>query len=167
MLSSLAKGAPKTEVDAVAEGKVRVGRAVYVEPVRIRELCAVAIRGGDPQDDDLVGADRVSLDIHVGRGTPGQPGKRWSAAQYLLDGGGQPGRIGPQLRGGVGVLVERDDGVAQEGGRGDVAGDQEQPDEPDDLLVVEPFPVDLGVSPARSSGRWRDGRGDRWMCARR
>jgi hypothetical protein len=64
-------------------------------------------------------------------------------AQYLLDGCGEPSRIGSQLGGSGRVLVEREDGVAEESGRGDVVREQEQPDESDELLVVESFPVPL------------------------
>ena len=41
------------------------------------------------------------------------------------------------------MLVEGQDGIPEERRRRDVAGYHEQPDEPDDLLVIEPFPVHL------------------------
>jgi hypothetical protein len=64
------------------------------------------------------------------------------------------------------VLVEREDGVAEESGRGDVAREQEQPDESDDLLVVESFPVHLDAYQlAREIVGERARR--RWMCASR
>ena len=98
--------------------------------------------------------------------TAGEPRKGRPVAQHLLDGCGDPSRIGSQLGGSGRVLVEREDGVAEESGRGDVAREQEQPDESDDLLVVESFPVHLDAYQlAREIVGERARR--RWMCASR
>ena len=128
-------------MDAIPESEGRVGHTVDVKPVRIGELRRISIGGGDPQQDDLIGGDHVSAELHLGSGPPGQPRERRPIPQHLLERRREAGRIRAQRRRGGGTFVEGEDSVAKQRRRGDVAGQQEQPDKADDLLVIEACPV--------------------------
>ena len=94
----------------------------------------------------------TSVSTFVSRPTRGNGGAH---PEHLLDRRGQQGRIGADRGRRVRVVVQADDAVAQRRRGRDVARDQQQPDESDDLLVDQPLPVHLGLDQlARQIGGW-------------
>src|SRR5262249_485324 len=75
----------EAEVDAEAEGGVRVRRALRVEPLGERERALVAVRGGEGHVDARALRDRDAADLDVARRHPRETGHRRLEAQELLD----------------------------------------------------------------------------------
>ena len=87
------------------------------------------------EDDAVAGPDRLSADLDVLLGHPQHAVRDGQEPHQLLDGGRHQARLGPQLGQLLGVL-EQGEGAERDhvGGRL-VAGDQQDHDEPDQLLA--------------------------------
>ena len=129
-------------MDAVAEGEVRSGRSVDVEDLRVRVGRGIVVGRGEA-DQDLLAAGDLGVVQREGLGRPPEcgVGDRGRVAQELLHGGRHPVQVGPQRFELVGVVEQGDDGVADVGRRGVVAGDDQLEEARQQLLVVQPVVV--------------------------
>jgi hypothetical protein len=134
-------------VDTVAEREVRVRIARDVEAERIREDALVAIRGRVPVRDLVAGADRLAGQRHVARRGAAVVGGGARPAQDLFDGTGHEPPVGAQRAHLLRMLREREHTAGDRVARGLGAGDEQQRQEGDDLVVRQA---------ARGSGRVGD-----------
>ena len=119
-----------------AERQVAVGRPVEVEGVRARELGLVAV-GRRPVDEDALAgpADPLPADLGVAGGGSGDGDERRVEAHQLLDrAADQLGAPARQLR--DGGLRQPDHELAERAGGGVQAAEDQQLDDPEDLVTV-------------------------------
>ena len=139
------------EAEVLAEGKreVFVGVSGQIELVGACEDVLVPVgRDDHPEHLGALGQDgAVEVDV-VQQGPGGAAGDGGRVTQQFLDGGLGQGRVVAPELGLVGVLDEGEGRVADEVGRGVVAGQHEEEDHGDDLVVVEGVAVLAGLEEA-------------------
>ena len=137
---------------AAAEGVVVGLEAVDVELLGALEDGLVAGRARVPHDHAVARGDLPARDLGVAGGGAVEPLHDARPAQDLLDGAGDQVRVGAQLGERVGVVEQRADAAGCGVARGVVPGEGEQPEEDEDLAVVERTAVDLRVAQSREHG---------------
>ena len=109
------------------------------------EHLGVAVGRQVPQQQPVALLDLLALQLDVAGGGAGHERERRVAAQALLHGGGNQGRVVLQLGDERGVLEQRLHDPAVGGPGRVVARRHQQDEEHGDLELVEPLAVDLGV----------------------
>src|SRR5437870_4026128 len=97
-----------------AEGEVAVVGAGDVEALAVREHVLVAVRRPEPADDELIGVDAVAVQLERAGRSPRIHLHRRRPPHHLVDGGRQERALGAQPRQRVGMVEERQHGVADQ-----------------------------------------------------
>ena len=116
----------EAEVNAAAERVMVHVRSRDVEAVGLRVNLRIAIRGGEQRDHRFAATHRAAADRDVGRRDARALHHRRLEAQNLLDGVVDQRGVVAQLVQLLGVPEQDPHAVADEIGRGHVAGDQQQ-----------------------------------------
>ena len=135
----------EAEVDAFAEGEMRIRVTLDAELVRTIEPSLVVVGRHERRIDQLFGTDHLVRELDLSGRDPRCHRNGTPIAERFFDGGRNSGRIRPQRGLGGGVLVERQDRVAEQERRGDMSGDQQNRGKTDDLVVAQALAVDLGA----------------------
>src|SRR5262249_18599061 len=119
-------------VNAGREREMPVRLAADVEPVRIRKLRRIAVRGADSDMDVTAGPNVDAAEARVARGTAVAELVRALHAQKFLDRGVDRVGMLAQIAHRIGMTDQEIDAVADEIGRGLVAGIEQK-----DAIVQE------------------------------
>jgi hypothetical protein len=122
----------------VAEGQRPLRPSGDVEAIRIGKVGRVAIGGGQDQQNDLPLPNRLAPERDVFRGAPADELVRGHVARQLLDGAREQRWIGRELADLLGMLEERERPASDEARQVLVAGDEEEHDRGEQLVVAEP-----------------------------
>ena len=114
-------------MDAAAEGDVAAAGPRHVQAVRLVEGLRIAVGGAQRQDGGRAAPERDAVHFAVVDDAPQIELHRGIEAQQLLHRGRDPARVLAQQPHLLRVLQERQHAVADQVGRGLVAGDEQQP----------------------------------------
>src|SRR5579859_1603734 len=117
------QGSAQAEVDATPEAQVSVRLALDVEAISIRELGLITIRRADPGNDRLASFDLLIADGRLGGCEARHGPDRRVVAQRLFDRARHEGAIGAQTFHGAVILIQAEEQIADQVGRGFVARD--------------------------------------------
>ena len=148
-----------------AEGHEALRAARELEALRLRVLRRVASRGAHAEEHPGVRRNLHLADARAGLGVAWQQGHRPEEAHGLLDRGRNQGRVGAQARLQRGIAQHRVHHAAEREVGGVRAGREQQLHEPEDVLIAQAMPLDLGHREARDEVRTRHGapRLDEWQ----
>jgi hypothetical protein len=118
---------------------------VDVEPIGIGKAPLVAVRGREEHVDTLTGHDRDAGELGVANATPRDQDDRGLPSESFLD--RHLAQLGLARHRGelLGVREEPEQEVPERAVRGLDPGGEQEPQEGEDLVVGEPFAVDLGL----------------------
>ena len=131
-----------------AEGEMLVVAAADVEAVRLGKHVVVAVRRAEPADDDLVGVDAAPCIStgRVARRGSSCTGDAKRSTSSTAD--GSSARSARKRASSRGMSISASDGVADQVGRGLVAGDEQQDQHLQHLLAAEVRALELGLHQA-------------------
>jgi hypothetical protein len=134
-------------VDPLTKGHLAVRiRPPDLECVRVRESGRIVVGRGQPDQHGLAARDDRAADLHVLLGEARQRRLQGTpVAQHLLDGCRRQAGIGLEAGQLLRVGQQREDAAGDQVDRRDVAGEEEDEDHRQELVLVEPVAVLLGV----------------------
>ena len=121
-------------MDAVAEGQMRVGIAADVEALGVGEGLRIAVGRVHEGEDALAAPDQASAELDVVGGDARQGAGRPVVAQPFLDGARRERRVGPESLPLFAKAHGVEEAVADQVGRGLVAGEEQQDRRADHLV---------------------------------